>query len=131
LEQGDWKITQLDNQVIGQIHINHSRHPDQPDDYLYAPVSQAFFHSENGQNEIYLTGNMVSSCMSLQDVRVDVQADVIVVQPIAQMTAGANCVEGQFHFEKTIKLNLMRSGRYLLHVRSMNGNATNTLVDVF
>lgn len=101
-----------------------------PDDFNYAPISQAFFRHSGESNVVSLTGEFPSSCMSLKEVKFDVQPDVLVVQPIAQMEERTDCKEGRFYFEKDMEVGPMKSGRYLLHVRSMNGKAINNLVEV-
>ncbi len=101
-----------------------------PDDFPYAPISQAFFRSSVLGNIVTLSGEFPSSCMFLKEVKFDVQPDVLVVQPIAQMDERADCKAGKFYFEKDTDVGAMKPGRYLLHVRSMNGKAINSLVEV-
>lgn len=101
-----------------------------PDDYLYAPISQAFFRQENGVSKIALSGEFRSDCMKLDRVLTHIEHKVIVVQPIATMQERGNCQEGKFPFNTVVTVNNVPKGRYLIHVRSMNAKAVNTLVDV-
>jgi len=100
------------------------------DDFMYAPISQAFFKSQGTANLVQISGELPVSCMKLKDVLFDKQADVIVVQPIVEMDKSIPCVEGKFSFEKTSDIGALNSGTYLLHVRSMNGKSVNSVVRV-
>jgi hypothetical protein len=129
-EPGTYKIVQTtDHRVMGEIRIKAANRAE-PDDYLYAPISQAYFHVEAGQNQILLSGDFPNSCMSFKEIRINAQPDVIVVQPIIEMSNTQACKDGVFPFEKKFDLGKFKAGRYLLHVRSMNGRAVNTLVNV-
>lgn len=102
-----------------------------PDDYLYAPVHQAYFMSKaGGKATVKLAGEFTNSCMKLADVTVSVQPRVIVLQPISQVENRDDCTQGKFTYEKEVEIANLKAGRYLLHVRSLNGKAINTLVDV-
>jgi hypothetical protein len=127
---GQYKLIQEANgQELGQINIKPATNL-AADDFLYASISQAFYYSENGKNQVVLTGDFPNSCMKMQEVRIELQSKVIVIQPIADMQAGSNCTGGKFPFRQVVELKSVHAGRYLLHVRSLNGRAVNTLIDV-
>lgn len=132
LEPGNYQIVQASDGInLGKLNI-YAATTQSADDYLYAPISQAFFKNKGAKNEIFLTGYFSNSCLKLKDVRVTVEPKVIVVQPIAEMAVDSEqaCEDGNFHFEKTVEVDFLKSGRYLLHIRSMNSKSVNTLVDV-
>ena len=131
LPAGKWQVVQGDDQSkkLGEFIVRRALR-ESPDDYLYAPISQAFYRHRDGRSEITVTGSFSNSCLSLQDVRTSVEGDVIVVQPIAALASRAGCSEGKFEFSRTITMNQIEAGHYLLHVRSMNGKAVNSLIDV-
>lgn len=130
LEQGTYRIVQLsDGKVLGSLDIKRAL-TDSPDDFIYAPISQAFFRQKGMKSQIYITGDFPNSCMSLKETRVDVQEKSIVVQPIAEMRTGTDCKNGKFHFEDVVDLDMVPAGRYLFHVRSMNAKSINNLVEV-
>jgi len=133
LPAGTWQVVQVDGKAIGQIKVAPALTAD-PDDYLYAPISQAYVHETNGKEELMLNGNFPNSCMSMKEVKFDVQDDVIVVQPIAQMSTDAACQGAgrgpAVPFTQVVQLGSIKAGRYLLHVRSMNAQAINTLIDI-
>ncbi len=130
LKEGTYTIVQeTDGATLGQIGVKTTISKE-PDDYLYAPISQAFFIPRGLINKVYLTGDFPTSCMKLKEVKSQVQSDVLVIQPMAEIDPSVPCVDGKFHFETTADVRFMKSGRYLLHVRSMNGKSVNNLVDV-
>lgn len=130
LKAGTWRIVQGDGtQKLNEVSIRTAL-TDQPDDYLYAPISQAFFQQKGAVSEIFLTGDFPNECLSMDEIKVTLEKDVIVVQPIAKMETRASCKDGKFPFTKSVSVDLIPAGRYLLHVRSLNGHAVNSLVDV-
>jgi hypothetical protein len=130
LKAGTYKITQSGGKRnLGSIRIQKSK-TEQPDDYLYAPISQAFLQSRALSNRVFLVGNFPVSCMKIKEVKANVQGKVLVVQPIAEIDSSVPCVEGSYTFETSKDLGAVPGGRYLLHVRSMNGKAVNNLVDI-
>jgi hypothetical protein len=130
LTAGTWKIVQGDGtQKLGEVSIKTALN-DGPDDYLYAPISQAFFQQKGAIGEVFLTGDFPNECMSMDEIKVTLQNDVIIVQPIVKMETRASCKDGKFPFSKSVSIDLIPSGHYLLHVRSMNGHAVNSLVDM-
>jgi hypothetical protein len=132
LKPGTWKVVQRAGatvQPLGEINITTAL-TNAPDDYIYAPVSQAFFQQDGLMSNVFLTGEFRSSCMTLDTVKISIQKDVVVLQPIAKVSGDPGCKDGTFAFSKKVDLGFVPQGRYLLHVRSMNGNAVNTLISV-
>jgi hypothetical protein len=130
LKPGTWEVVQGPNsEKLGQITIR-SANRREADDFLYAPISQAFFQQKGDVSRIVLTGEFTNDCFAIERVKTSVQPDVLVIQPIARLRERANCKSGHFPFSKVVELEGVPQGRYLLHVRSMNGNAINTLVQV-
>ncbi len=130
LKAGKWEIVQDTNKkVVGEISVR-SALTKSADDYLYAPISQAYFYQVDGFRNVMLTGEFSNSCMQLDQVKFSTEPNVIAVQPIAKMEQRSDCQDGKFPFKKNVTLNSISAGRYLLHVRSLNGNAINSLIDV-
>ena len=128
LSQGVYTVLQ-DGKSIGKIDVRKSS-VREPDDFMYAPIEQAYFHSQGSSNQVYLTGDFPTSCWRLKKVNFDIQPDVLVIQPIVEIDNSVPCTPGKFHFETATEMGSIPSGRYLLHVRSMNGKSVNNLVDV-
>lgn len=114
---------------LGKLPITRSSHPG-PDDYLYAPVNDAFLITDAaGTKTLTLIGEFSDRCTELKEVRVHYYPEVIVVQPIARRTEIGPCEAMRNRFLKTVPLDPALRGTYLLHVRSMNGQAINKVVD--
>jgi hypothetical protein len=130
LPAGNWDIIQAsDNSRLAKMKVRPAT-TESADDYIYAPISQAFFRQKGSSAEIYLTGDFPNSCFDLSEVRITVEKDVIVVQPISTANIHGGCTNGKFSFSRVTQIDLVPPGRYLLHVRSMNAKAINTLVDM-
>jgi hypothetical protein len=104
-----------------------------PDDFLYAPVSNTFLKptlTESLSHELVLSGIFSTSCMHFKDVKLHVRSNqVIEVMPIVEMTKGA-CAQMTLPFEKTVSLENVPHGRYLLHIRVLNGQSINRVLDL-
>lgn len=126
-------IDVVSGKELGQIPVNKAK-TSAIDDELYAPVSEAMILDERGGTgpTLYLTGNFPWPTMRMKEVRVQVYDDVVVVQPIAEITVEKLDAQGmarpRFEVKKPIK-NLPK-GQFLLHVRSMNGKAVNHLEEL-
>lgn len=130
LKPGKWEVLQGPQaERLGEINVRAAI-TDSADDFLYAPVSQAFFQQKGTGAEVLIAGEFSNSCMTLDNVQVTIEPEVLVLQPIAKMASTGACKDGQFPFNKKVSVKILPAGRYLLHVRSMNGNAVNTLVDM-
>lgn len=125
---GLYQVVQSSGRSLGRLNVVAAT-KQSPDDFLYAPVSQAYARNVNGQLLVTVSGSFSNSCMRLQKVQAHVQTNVVTVQPLAQLAQGP-CVAGNFPFEQTTAVNAPRSGRYLLHVRSLNGKSINNLFDI-
>ncbi len=130
LRAGTWEVFQgAEPTKVGQVQI-HIAKTESSDDYLYAPVSQAFFFQEGSVSNFTITGEFANDCLQLEEVKVTVEPDVVVLQPIAKVVDNPDCKVGRFSFSKTISIDSVPAGRYLLHIRSLNGNAVNSLINV-
>jgi len=130
LPPGSYEVTQGQPETkLGQLEVRHAL-TDDPDDYLYAPISQAFFRNKGTRSQVFLTGEFANSCLRLKDVQVQIEPKVIVLLPVSVIESLADCKDGRFKFERLVEFDAPAEGRYLLHIRSMNGKAVNSLVDV-
>jgi len=77
-----------------------------------------------------LSGTLLNSCMHLyEDVRVRRDGDVLVIQPTVRVDPGM-CLQYIRPYEKLVDLGRLPEGRYLAHVRSMNGKAVTHVFSV-
>jgi hypothetical protein len=98
-----------------------------PDNHLYAPVTQII---RTGPREFLLRGNFTSSCMRLETIQVNYEAgEVIAVLPLAAYDS--NCFEDHQTrpWEARFQVRSDLNGEQLLHVRSLNGDAVNSVQD--
>jgi hypothetical protein len=122
-------LNKSDMNNLGQLSVRVATNST-PDDFPYAPVDQAYFEKVDQYHQLKLQGTFRNSCMTLVDVQIDRQPKVIVVQPIAEMDQSrTDCKEGEFPFTETKVIENLAKGRYLLHVRALNAEAINHLVD--
>ncbi len=129
LKKGAYSIKQPDGTLLGTLNVGRST-KSEPDDFLYAPISQAFLSETTASSSVHLTGDFPLSCMRMKEVRYQIQSDVILIQPIAEVDSSLTCVSGSYAFSAQVNLGTVKTGKYLLHVRSMNGKSVNNLVSV-
>lgn len=116
------------NEYMGQVKIA-TAYRSNTNGYFYAPISEVIVQQVGSMTEIRLSGFMLGSCLRLGPVETSVENNVIIVEPFAFVQPGEDCLRGQFPFSTTLRLYLPR-GRYLLHIRSENGDAINRMIDV-
>lgn len=104
-----------------------------PDDFLYAPIdwAQVSFDSTTRRYVAKVAGRLTSRCMIWDDIKVLDQGKVIVLLPILKTSSDIDCTATEKAFEKKVTLpEALARGRHLLHVRSLNGKAVNTMFTV-
>lgn len=130
LKEGTYQIKQSPSgPSLGALKIHRST-TSEPDDYLYAPVNQAFLSVSSSSVKALLTGDFPLSCMKMKEIKFQIQHDVIIIQPLAEIDSSKACTQGSFPFSTSVDLNSIKSGKYLLHIRSMNGKSVNSLVKI-
>lgn len=131
LKAGTYKIINDDRsgkiKELGSMTVNAAT-VSTPDDFPYAPVSQAFFEQLGSNGYVTLTGEFPSKCYKMREVITRVQTNVIVIQPISEKI-DEDCSGGPVSYSERVEVSNLPLGRYLLHVRSLNGRAVNSLVD--
>jgi len=109
-----------------------------PDDYLYAPVDSVKLDvSVGSEGTVQVEGRypyMFIGCMVIRDLKVQkARGNVIVVQPIAELTDGAVCepqaMTKKFVVTKPLGFSIEKT-EYLLHSRATSGHSINRLVNV-
>ena len=106
-----------------------------PDDHLYAPVDSAHVSVQvSGTMTATVRGRLTDSCLSIEKVEVLPSGRTMVVLPIMKKSAtdpqGAACQPIERPFESRVELPVLTAGRYLLHVRSLNGQSVNEVFSV-
>lgn len=106
---------------------------DDTDDEIYAPVSNFFVPEmidERQEVQIVLTGVIGSRCLGWKDVAIDRFDDIIVIKPKMQIVSTKFCSLTPWPLEKIVNLGKIKPGRYMVHVRSMNGQGQSRLFTV-
>lgn len=133
IPSGDYKVVDaLSGQTLAQLPVTEGSNPG-PDDFMYAPVNDAYVvhDPDTHKNVLAITGSFGDRCSDFEDIKVNVSNDVIIVQPVLERKADISCAPEKVRFLKTIELNEnVKAGMYMLHVRSLNGQAINKLVDL-
>jgi len=129
-ETGQYKVVDLHyDTTLGNLPVKVAT-TTQADEYLYAPVENLEVDIKNLSLEI--SGHFTNSCMRLRETKVDLEShNVVVVLPVAESVDSSGCKEGDFPFSGKVSLPILTEGRYLIHVRSLNGQAVNKLVNIF
>lgn len=129
LEAGDYKVVDAaSQQVVGNLPVQVSQN-EGPDDQLYAPVRDAVVDTKAGT--VTLTGAFKQGCFKFKKIEVVKNAsNVVLVKPIIDKDATADCDLGNYPFTEVRPLPQNISGRNLLHVRVLNGRSINKLFEM-
>lgn len=124
LPTGSFTIATNQGKVIERLNVNRAASPG-PDDHLYAPVDSARI----ADGKVVLEGRFTNTCLQIQEVKVEHTGNTIQVLPIMSLVpetqAGGKCEATEVAFEQSVALPALNAGRYLLHVRSLNGQSVN------
>ena len=130
LEEGMYQIKDASSgKLLGSLPVGRAK-TEAADDYLYAPVTDAQIRVHDGKNVLFIQGSFTDRCMKLKEVKIAYFNDVIVVQPIAQYADGGadECGFHMTRYRHEVPLKDGLAGEWLVHVRSMDGNALNRFV---
>ena len=104
------------------------------DNFLYAPVTsvELLVNTNDKSKVLQLKGEFSNPCMKLKEVKFNhySYSDVIEVYPIAEMDSGNCSGTDSRAFQTTLNLKDIPQGRYLVHVRVLNGRAVNKIVKI-
>lgn len=130
VDQGNYAfIDGPTGRALGKLMVERSSHAG-PDDFLYLPVRDAFLiNGPQTRKSLMLTGTLYDRCTEVQEIKVSYYPEVIVVQPIAKHTGELRCEPTKTGFTRVVELDPDLKGTYLLHVRSMDGQAINKIVE--
>ncbi len=137
LEAGDYEAV-VSHAPAARANVNVGvRRTESPDDYIYAPVTSASLRWEEGSTKQLLNVKgtyplTLVGCAVITDVRISLtQGDVVVAQPIMDFVDDERCDNRDSqNFDEDYVMPTAFTGKGLLHVRVMNGNSLNTLLDI-
>ncbi len=99
------------------------------DEVNYAFLLDTFITDVNQKPTLVLRALLPSSCLTLSAVKLLPQNETVVVLPTIEKKTGVSCKDGEYPIEfKRVVTELLPKGRFLLHARSMGGNAINKWV---
>lgn len=140
IDAGTYRVVVANNvRVPAQTLVVNPRHTESPDDYLYAPVDEAHIeYATDGTQTLSLRGNYPLTfvgCAIMREVQVrQMQDDVLVVLPIMDMIPSEQeCAARHWapSFSEQVTLPLpLTEGLHLIHVRVLNGNSYNSVIEV-
>ncbi len=107
------------------------------DNLRYAAITSVYVpdilsaSTEAGEFKLLLAGLLTSSCVELADeIKVERVDDVIVVLPPTKTVFSGSCLPFTRSFATEVAIAIPPAGRYMIHVRSLNGNAVSRLFTV-
>ena len=132
LSKGDWTLKSpgLSDSVLQIVEATSAG----PDDFLYAPLEGVTVMVRPDKQKITatLSGRFTNSCLMWETIRVIDSGDTIQLLPITRMQNRSDCKVRETSFDDVIVTIPWRGpGRYLLHSRSLNGQAVNTMFTVY
>lgn len=133
LPAGNYVVLTKDAGLRSALPVSRAPVPTQ-DDYLYAPITAATFIPSLSGGSVYLEGRRTNSCMRLRDIAITYTGATIQVMPIIALDKrqpdGSPCRNIDEPLRLTKKLARLSRGRYLLHVRSLNGRSVDVVINV-
>ncbi len=132
LKAGSYHV-QVNNKADQQLMPVSIAPVDSSDDFVYANV---FGLIRKGDRGFVLEGRLPKACAKLQKVQmIEEPGNVVVVLPLVEFPEGCdpNVVNDRDRgqaFSEEIQLPSSMKGRYLIHVRSLNGGSMNQVVEL-
>lgn len=126
---GNYEITTGKGEVKERLVVGEAQSI-APDDYLYAPVDTATIRTTtDGKQKAVLMGRFTSTCWVMDTTKITVTGKTLQVLPMMKELDkdpnGNQCKLQERPFEEIVELPALAKGRYLLHVRSLNGQSVN------
>ncbi|MBI1859811.1 MAG: hypothetical protein HYR96_02705 [Deltaproteobacteria bacterium] len=140
IHDGEYAVVTRDGRLIRSLRVKDGGAQIGPDEFLYAPIDSARVEYRKGSSGgltrmAVLEGRVTSSCMRLKDIKVfdhlaTGTVEMLPIMAIDSLRAREEChtAERPFKVEAPIPP-ITVEGRYLLHVRSLNGASLNVVFD--
>lgn len=129
LTPGKYKVASKNSETGEVLDVKRSANPG-PDDYLYAPVDTAQIEvTPPSKVQVHLYGRFTNTCLRIKEIKVIHSGKTLEVLPIMhklnKMESGEACENKEVRFDQVENLPEVGPGRYLVHVRSLNGQSVN------
>ena len=125
LAPGTYEVQTKNGKLKERLVVKEAAKPT-PDDHLYAPVDHASVDFAGGKTTITLYGMFTNSCLRIEDVKLTNSGKTLEILPIMKAD-GQRCQAEERPFVHRKELPELDLGWYLLHVRSLNGQAVNVV----
>ncbi len=137
LDEGSYTVHHMRSGVAQPVAKMNIRQTEtlQRDDFVYAPVDSAmtYYDAELGRSVLTLYGTFNNNCLSFDDSQIRVYkgaSDMIEILPVIKKDAvgkdGEACSQIDVSFIKHVAIpEVVAPGRYLLHIRTMDGSSFN------
>lgn len=133
LPAGSYAVRTRDGQHRQTLVVDRAPAP-WPDNYVYAPIESAGVGRLGGGYVVVLNGRYTNTCLRMRDIRVLPTGNTVQILPIMELLKsedfGKPCRKVELPFRVTQNLPALKAGRYLVHVRSMNGRSVDTVFTV-
>ncbi len=130
LEKGEYLVLSKDGRHKERMQVAPAQYP-YPDDYMYAAVEKVTVKNDSPHKfSATLEGRLTNSCLKLQKPKVIPTGKTVQVLPIMDYVKPTDPAVKCQRIEKPFSMEVeipepAKAGRYLLHVRSLNGQAVN------
>ena len=130
LPEGEFKIVSNRGNMTEPLKVERSANAG-PDDFLYAPVDNVYIQRIQGGGTVAtIEGRFTNTCMRWKEHKIFYTGRTIQLLPIIEV-GDQNCEEREVQFSQVIPIADLQPGRYLLHVRSLNGLSLNNVFPIF
>ncbi len=140
LAQGTYRIVNMQSRTtVKEVLTVHEAKNPRVDNFIYAPVQTIFLKNdeEGNRKELILQVTFTNRCMKFGDEPTPVRMTkpgILEVLPIIQVKMDPDCQDAILPYFHTVMIpdanpdgTRIPNGRYLIHVRSMNGSAINKI----
>jgi hypothetical protein len=127
LPKGQFEI-KSEGDLLETLEVEESTNAG-PDDHLYFPVDSVnIVESETGDHlNAVIKGRFTNTCMQLGEVKIIDTGKTKQILPLITMADRTDCIDDDMPVSWMIELPDAEPGRYLVHTRSLNGKAINTM----
>ena len=133
LPSGEYTVRVKETQLTDTVSVGKSR-TSSPDDFLYAPVENAKIDESGVAQKLILEGTYPYTfvgCALIREVKViHKKADILEVLPVMDLINDERCIRDGNEFKFEYKLADKLVGKNLVHVRVLNGQSFNRLVNI-
>lgn len=134
---GSYQVEVAKRAVVKPVRLTVTRATRQEaDDFLYAAVQSVEVEETHGGDAIVLRGqhpSLFQGCIKFVEIKTYMSpTNVLVVQPITKIENNSAACTGNTNsrFEYRAPLTNLKRGQYVVHVRALDGNAINQLLEI-